>query len=131
VACRKKFLEQPDAFRNTRFHLTSLPYNYEDDTIRMYEHAGWHFTYLGDDEFVKNKIRSFAHTELNNDQVLDNIDVSAMIKRGVGFNPRDPRPFVQIATDEYLPKTITQNLDHYQQFLLSGAAESARQYLPK
>lgn len=130
VACRRKYLEQPDAFRGQRFDLTQLPLGYEDETIRMYEHAGWHFTYLGDTEFVKNKIRSFAHTELNNDQVLNSIDVDAMIARGVGFNPQDPRPFVQVAVDEYFPKTVL-NSPKYQDRIIPGDAKSAREYLPK
>lgn len=130
VACRRKYLEQPDAFRGQRFTLTQLPMNYEDDTIRMYEHAGWHFTYLGDTEFVKNKIRSFAHTELNNDQVLSNIDVDAMIERGVGFNPQDPRPFVRVAVDDYFPKTVINN-PKYQDRIIPNCTISAREYLPK
>lgn len=131
VACRRKFLEEPDAFRGTRFQLTALPLNYEDDTIRMYEHAGWHFTYLGDTEFVRNKIRSFAHTELNNNRVLNAIDVEAMMDRGVGFNPQDPRPFVKVALDEYFPRTVLDNLDCYSQYIVTGAEQSAREHLPK
>lgn len=131
VACKRKFLEQPDAFRGTRWTLNQLPMNYEDDTIRMYEHAGWHFTYLGDTEWVKNKIKSFAHTELNNSQVLDNIDVEAMMERGVGFNPNDPRPFIKVALDDYFPKTLQDNPDCYAQWIIPGIKVSARDHLPK
>jgi hypothetical protein len=131
VACKRKFLEQPDAFRGTRWTLNQLPMNYEDDTIRMYEHAGWHFTYLGDTEWVKNKIRSFAHTELNNSQVLDNIDVEAMMERGVGFNPQDPRPFIKVALDDYFPQTLHNYPDCYAQWIVPGIKVSARDHLPK
>ena len=126
VACKRKYLEAPDAFRGTRFNLTQLPLDYEDETIRMYEHAGWHFTYLGDDEFIRNKIKSFAHTELNNDDVLSKINVEDMIKRGVGFNPLDLRPFIQVAVDDYFPKTVVDNIEKYQDRILSGPAKSAR-----
>ena len=126
VACKRKYLEAPDAFRGTRFNLTQLPLDYEDETIRMYEHAGWHFTYLGDDEFIRNKIKSFAHTELNNDDVLSKINVEDMIKRGVGFNPLDSRPFIQVAVDDYFPKTVVDNIEKYQDRILPGPAKSAR-----
>ena len=126
VACKRKYLEAPDAFRGTRFNLTQLPLDYEDETIRMYEHAGWHFTYLGDDEFIRNKIKSFAHTELNTDDVLSKINVEDMIKRGVGFNPLDSRPFIQVAVDDYFPKTVVDNIEKYQDRILSGPAKSAR-----
>ena len=131
VACKRKFLEQPDAFRGTRWQLNQLPRAYEDDTIRMYEHAGWHFTYLGDTEFIKNKIRSFAHTELNNDQILSNIDVDAMMKRGVGFNPADPRPFVPVALDSYMPEYILQNTEKYSKYIVVGEFNTARDFLPE
>lgn len=131
VACRRKFLEEPDAFRGTRFDLTQLPLDYEDDTIRMYEHAGWHFTYLGDTEFVKNKIRSFAHTELNNNEILDNIDVDTMIEKGIGHNPKDTRPFVQVAVDDYFPKALVNNLEKYQDRILPGEAKSVRELFSK
>ena len=127
VACRRKYLEAPDAFRGTRFNLTQLPLNYEDETIRMYEHAGWHFTYLGDDEFIRNKIRSFAHTELNYEELLAKINVEDMIARGVGFNPLDPRPFTQVAVDDYFPKTVINNIEKYQDRILSGPAKSIRE----
>lgn len=130
VACKRKYLEAPDAFRATRFQLTSLPRNYEDDTIRMYEHAGWHFTYLGDDEFVKNKIRSFAHTELNNDAVLNAIDVEGMMNRGVGFNPQDPRPFVKVKLDDYFPAEVLNNKSKYSNYIVE-ADKPVTDYLPK
>jgi beta-1,4-mannosyl-glycoprotein beta-1,4-N-acetylglucosaminyltransferase len=31
--------------------------------------AGWHFSYLGDDEFISNKIKSFSHSELDTPEV--------------------------------------------------------------
>lgn len=131
VACKKKFLEEPDAFRAQRFELSRLPLNYEDDSIRMYEHAGWHFTYLGDTEFIKNKIRSFAHTELNIEEILNRIDVDAMMRNGVGFNPADPRPFVPVAFDKYMPKYLLENKEKFNQYIVDGATTSARKYLPE
>jgi hypothetical protein len=130
VACKRKFLEDPSAFRSMRFTLTQMAYNFEDDDIRIYEHSGWHFTYFGNTDWVKNKLQNFAHAELNKDHVLDQIDVDAMIERGSGFNPLDRRTFVKIAVDDYLPKTIVANQDKYKEFLLAGEATNARDYLP-
>jgi hypothetical protein len=130
VACKRKFLEDPSAFRSMRFALTQMAYNFEDDDIRIYEHSGWHFTYFGNTDWVKNKLRNFAHAELNKDHVLDQIDVDAMIARGSGFNPLDQRTFVKIAVDDYLPKNIVNNQDQYKASLLTGEAKNAREYLP-
>jgi len=131
TACSRGFLEDPNAFRGTRFTLHSLPTAYEDDRIKIYEHAGWHFTYMGDTEFIRNKIRSFSHRELNQDTILDQIDVDAMIARGVGFNPQDPRPFVAVAVDDYFPYSVRQNPDCYKDYIIAQTEKSARDYLPK
>jgi hypothetical protein len=131
VACKRKYLQAPDAFRRTRFDLTQLPWAFEDESVRMYEHAGWHFTYLGDSEFVKNKIKSFAHTELNTEYVLNNINVEAMMNRGVGFNPLDARPFVKVALDDYFPKTVLDNMDCYGELTIPNVEKSARDFLPR
>ena len=74
---------------------------------------------------------SFAHTELNNSQVLDNIDVEAMMERGVGFNPQDPRPFIKVALDDYFPQTLHNYPDCYAQWIVPGIKVSARDHLPK
>lgn len=131
VACKRKYLQAPDAFRRQRFELTQLPWAYEDDSVRMYEHAGWHFTYLGDTEFVKNKIKSFAHTELNTEFVLNNINVEAMMDKGVGFNPLDARPFVKVALDDYFPKTVLDNMDKYGALTIPNVEKTARDFLPR
>lgn len=35
--------------------------------------GGWHFSWFGDEEFCKNKIRNFSHQELNNDYTLQKL----------------------------------------------------------
>lgn len=127
TACRFKVLDNPNSFRSARFDLSGLPMNYEDDAIRMYEHAGWHFTYLGDSEFIKNKIRSFSHAELNYDEFLDKINVDKMIADGVGFNPLDSRPFVAVQLDDYFPQALINNQEKYKDMIISGATKSARE----
>jgi hypothetical protein len=126
TACRFKVLHSPNSFRSSRFDLNGLPMNYKDEYIQMYEHAGWHFTYLGDKEFIRNKIRSFSHAELNYDDFLDKIDVDDMMARGVGFNPTDPRRFIAVTLDDYFPQTLINDTEKYATMIASGATKSAR-----
>lgn len=35
---------------------------------KILENGGWHFTYMGDYNFIKNKINSFAHQEFNTEE---------------------------------------------------------------
>lgn len=44
--------------------------------------AGWHFSYLGDDETVRAKIRAFSHQEYNTPEVLDAIDINRIVGEG-------------------------------------------------
>jgi len=131
TAGRKKYIGSPEQFRNNRFILNSLPYNSDDGQVRIYEHSGWHFTYLGDTEWIRNKIKSFAHTELNKEEILEKINVEEMMRQGVGFNPLDSRPFVKVVLDDYFPKTILENKEQYSQYITDDAENSASNLLPK
>jgi hypothetical protein len=125
TASRVRYLASPEDLRRSRTTLQQMPLGYKDAGVEIVEHAGWHFTYLGDTEFIRNKIRSFAHNELNTDAVLDAIDVDRSIAQGRGFNPADPRQFVPVALDDYFPAALQQ----YSQYTIS-ATESAKRYLP-
>ncbi|WP_158554650.1 hypothetical protein [Methylovirgula sp. 4M-Z18] len=43
--------------------------------------AGWHFSYLMDDEAIVRKIKAFSHQELNTPEILNKIDVKAIVKQ--------------------------------------------------
>lgn len=129
TAGKKKFIGNPEDFRARRFQLTTLDYEYDDGRVKMYEHAGWHFTYMGDTEWIKTKLKSFAHTELNKPEVLEQINVEEMMDKGVGFNPLDSRPFVKVALDDYFPKTILENKERYKDFIIEGDLEPISEFI--
>jgi hypothetical protein len=84
---------------------------------------------MGDTEWVKTKLKSFAHTELNKPEILAQVNVEEMMNRGVGFNPIDPRPFVKVALDDYFPKTILSNKDRYTEFIVEGDLDPISEYI--
>jgi len=43
--------------------------------------SGWHFTNIGGAEFVKRKIRSYAHQEFNHPQILAGVDRAIALNR--------------------------------------------------
>lgn len=124
-------LTSPEELRRSRWTLHQLPYNYDDGNVAMLEHAGWHFTYIGDDEFIRNKIRSFAHSELNRQDVLDSINVKDSISKQRGFNPGASRQFVMVNLDEYFPLELRERADQYKDYIIFGSDDSARNFLPK
>jgi hypothetical protein len=130
MACRKKLLVPADTFRFQRFQLASLPYNYNHNGIRMMEHAGWQFSYLGDNDFAKNKIKSFAHQETNTDSVLKKIDVEASVQNGYGLGPSAAEKFVNIQVDDYMPNTLLKNLDKYSHYLATNDLQNIQNLLP-
>jgi beta-1,4-mannosyl-glycoprotein beta-1,4-N-acetylglucosaminyltransferase len=44
--------------------------------------AGWHFSYFGNVQFIKNKLKNFAHQEYNNEEVLDDDRLYDCIEKG-------------------------------------------------
>ena len=44
--------------------------------------AGWHFSYLGGLEKIKQKIRSFAHTEFNKEEFLSDENIMEAMEKG-------------------------------------------------
>jgi beta-1,4-mannosyl-glycoprotein beta-1,4-N-acetylglucosaminyltransferase len=58
------------------------------DNLCVFRDAGWHASYLGDEEFVKNKIRNFSHQEYNNSEFLESINISSIIKSHIDLYGR-------------------------------------------
>lgn len=132
VGSRKKHLKpNPENFRNNRFSLQNCSYGFDNGSIKVYEHSGWHFTYLGNTDWIKNKIQSFAHSELNRPDVLKKINVEEMMNKGVGFNPLNPLPFIKVVLDDYFPTSVLSNPIKYTDYITEGGIDSAREHLPK
>ena len=130
MATRKKLMVPADEFRFQRFQLANLPYAYSNGAVRIMEHAGWQFSYLGDTEFAKNKIRSFAHQETNKPDILIKIDVEASVKNGYGLGPNDTEVFVNIKMDDYMPKTVMQDTHKYKKYIATNQTHTVKDFLP-
>jgi hypothetical protein len=115
-----------------RHVLNQCPVDFADDDVQIVEHAGWHFTYLGNEDFARSKIQSFAHDESNRPEILDQLDIEDSIRQGVGIirTNKDYR-FTPVAVDDYFPKTIVNDVDSYKDKIISDiTTTNARQYLP-
>lgn len=132
-AVRKKVLSSAEDFRRMRHVLQSFALNHSDGNLEIVEHAGWHFTYLGAEEFARSKIQSFAHSETNDPAILEQLDIEDSIRNGTGIiRTNHDYLFAAIAVDEYLPATIVKNPAEFAPHLIVPAndAHSARHYLP-
>ena len=130
VAARKSMMMPADALRAQRFMLQNFGYNHRADGVRIVEHAGWHFTYLGDTEFARTKIQSFAHTETNTPEVIGQLDVERSIANGDSIYHHEGYRFTAVELNEYFPATVLNNPGKYSKYILSNAAKQAQDLLP-
>ncbi len=95
-------------------------------------HAGWHFSWLGNEEQVRSKITSFAHSELNRPEVLNNINLELSIRNGSGLNPmilNGEERHVSVEFDNYFPASIMVDKNRWSQYIIADATEKVTNYL--
>jgi beta-1,4-mannosyl-glycoprotein beta-1,4-N-acetylglucosaminyltransferase len=77
--------------------------------------GGWHMSFFGDVNFIKNKINNYAHQELNNDNCTDLLKINERINNFI--DPHD-RNYVlvekiEIKDNKYLPIEYDVYLNKY------------------
>jgi len=83
------------------------PQSYRDNSnYHVIKNGGWHFSYFGNLNFIKNKISNFAHSELNNDYILNDERLLKQIKNSKDIYGRNECifNFIDIKDNNYLPK---------------------------
>ncbi len=80
---------------------------------RVFENAGWHFSYLTDEAGVKRKIAAFSHQELNTDMVLSRINISSFVRRGADLYNRPGYQWA-LTDGSDLPQWLLDNRQHLQ-----------------
>jgi hypothetical protein len=79
---------------------------------RLIPDGGWHFSYFGNVQFIKNKIKNFAHQEYNNENVLNAEQIYDSIEKGKDFLSRDDEIIEVIEIED------NKNLPHNYELLL-------------
>jgi hypothetical protein len=110
-----------------RHALNDFEYGAKDAMLEIIEHAGWHFTYLGNEDFARAKIQSFAHAETNKPEIINQLNIEASIAKGTGIIQTDANyQFAPVAVDDYLPKYVQNSTN-----VIVGDYPSAKEFLPK
>ena len=84
-----------------------IPQSYRcNSNYPVIKNGGWHFSYFGNLNFIKNKISNFAHSEFNNDYILNNDKLLKQIKNNKDIYGRSEciLNFIDIKDNNYLPK---------------------------
>ena len=125
---KKKYLKNPQWLRNLKTYKRYKFYRLDKIFFsQTYEHnfviiknAGWHFTWLGDINFIKSKLKSFAHTELNTLKVNNNDFINRCIKEMKPIEQKQKLELKKLSLrKEFIPEYILKNLEKYEH-LLSG-----------
>lgn len=69
--------------------------------------SGWHFSFFGEEERIKKKIESFAHTEYDKEEYKSFEKIKNRIENGI--DPFDRFPLKYYNIDESYPKWVIKN----------------------
>ena len=125
---KKKYLKNPQWLRNLKtykkykfYRLDKIFFsqNYDHDFV-IIKNGGWHFTWLGDINFIKSKLNSFAHTELNILKVNNDDFINRCINEMKPIEQKQKLELKKLLLrKEFIPEYILKNLEKYKH-LLSG-----------
>ena len=78
----------------------------KNETTHTIRNGGWHFSYFGDVEFIKNKIKNSAHQEYNNETYLNNEKIQNVINNcdDLFFRGKNRMTKCNIENNTNLPK---------------------------
>jgi len=80
--------------------------------LPIVKNAGWHFSYLGGLEKIKQKIRSFAHTEFNKEEFLSDENIIEAMEKGKDIFKR-PGVHYQFVSPLYYPGYLGNIMQQY------------------
>ena len=94
---------------NTTLTHVRLSYN---DSI---ERGGWHLSYFGNSEFIKNKIINFGHQEYNNETYTNVNDIEYKINNNIDIYNRTNSTitYIPIINNNYLPPQYSNYLTNF------------------
>ena len=73
--------------------------------------GGWHFTYLGNEEHIRQKINSFCDRQFDIPEVTENI--SKNLESGQDVLNRSHISYQRVELDESFPQHIIDNQEKY------------------
>lgn len=84
--------------------------------LKRINKAGWHFSYLGGLEKIKYKIQSFAHTEFNKEEYLNDKNIMKALEEGKDIFKR-PGVVYQFVSTYYYPAFLRNIMQQYPSLL--------------
>lgn len=79
--------------------------------------SGWHLSYLGGKEMIRNKIQSFSHTEFNNEKFYGDENITNCLNTGKDIFNRAGMNFSLINIQDVYPSEIIEIISKYPNFI--------------
>lgn len=97
---------------------TITPQEHRDNRNHYYRYnnAGYHFSFLGGAEKIKTKIESFAHTELNREDIKSEQNIREALEKGKDIFNRPGVAYKTVRPEEY-PEDLRNLMYKYPQFI--------------
>ncbi len=77
--------------------------------------AGWHFSYLGGADRIKQKLAAYSHVENDTDEVKANLDKN--IQQGKDIFGRNDHYFEYVPIDDSFPPYLVANQEKFKEFI--------------
>jgi beta-1,4-mannosyl-glycoprotein beta-1,4-N-acetylglucosaminyltransferase len=117
--CKKKNLKSID-FMRQKVKKKNLTYGFfrfdKEKSIELFEESGWHFNNIMKPEDISLKLKTFAHSEFN-DNKFTNIDViKNKIDKKIDLFERG-HEYEAVKLDNSFPKELLSNKDFYKEYI--------------
>jgi hypothetical protein len=91
---------------------------------RLIPHAGWHFSYLGDEAQIAHKLRNFSHQELNDPDLIARLDLEEILAQRRDLFGHPIAAWEIVVLDDYFPRHVVENRDRFKTLIAPGAART-------
>jgi hypothetical protein len=71
-------------------------------------------------DFIKNKLKSYSHTEFNNSEHIDNVNIDKHINENKNHINQNSGSWKKVKFDDYFPKAILNNIEKYKAHILEA-----------
>ena len=117
---RKKNLKSID-FMRQKVRIKNLKYSFlrfdKEKNIQLFDNAGWHFNNIMDPLQISKKLKTFAHTEFNEDKFSSPEVIKSKINKRIDLFGRGHN-YQIVNLDKSFPKYLLENYELYKDFIL-------------
>jgi hypothetical protein len=130
MAARRHVFEAllPNTLREIRHSFSPMPQGFVNDGCEIVDHAGWHFGYMGDKNYLIDKAKNFSHQEVNRPEFLEQIDVEASIQAGKEWDRSSHNQYKIVEFDNYFPRQM--HNEKYKNWILANPEAKVLDFLP-